>query len=80
MLYDTIIDLTQRSWVDTVEGQNIEAEKERMKAYLAKKRQVKTATFSNKNGAIIATSEIALLHRGKANAAQLTEDGIGYVL
>lgn len=80
MLYDTIIDLTQRSWVDTVEGKNIEAEKERMKAYLAKKRQVKTATFSNKNGAIIATSEIALLHRGKANAAQLTEDGIGYVL
>ena len=27
MLYDTVIDLTQRGWVDTVEGKDIEAEK-----------------------------------------------------
>ena len=80
MLYNTIIELTQRGWVDTVEGKDIETEKERMKAYLAENRQVKTATFSNKNGAVIATSEIGLLHRGKANADQLTEEGIGRVL
>ena len=80
MLYDTVIDLTQRGWVETVEGKDIEAEKERMKAYLAENRQVKTATFSNKRGAVIATSEIGLLHRGKANADQLVQDGIGRVL
>lgn len=80
MLYDTIIDLTQRGWIETVEGKEIESEKEKMKAYLANNRQVKTAVFSNKGGAIIATSEIALLHRGKANADQLTEEGIGYIL
>lgn len=51
-----------------------------MKAYLAENRHVKTATFSNKNGAVIATSEIGLLHRGKANAGQLTDAGIGRVL
>lgn len=80
MLYDAVIDLTQRSWVDTVEGKDIETEKERMKAYLAENRQVKTATFSNKRGAVVATSEIGLLHRGKANADQLVQDGIGRVL
>ena len=80
MLYDTVIDLTQRGWVETVEGKDIEAEKERMKAYLAENRQVKTATFSNKRGAVVATSEIGLLHRGKANADQLVQDGIGRVL
>ena len=58
----------------------IETEKERMKAYLAENRQVKTATFSNKRGAVIATSEIGLLHRGKANADQLVQEGIGRVL
>ena len=31
MLYDAVIDLTQRGWVDTVEGKDIEAEKEKMK-------------------------------------------------
>jgi len=80
MLYDTIIELTQRGWADTVEGRDLDAEKERMRAYLAENRQVKTATFSNKNGAVIATSEIGLLHRGKANADQLTNEGIGRVL
>lgn len=80
MLYDSVIDLTQRGWVETVEGKDIEAEKERMKAYLADNRQVKTATFSNKRGAVVATSEIGLLHRGKANADQLVQDGIGRVL
>lgn len=80
MLYDSIIELTQRGWVDSVEGKDIETEKERMKAYLADNRQVKTVTFSNKGGGIIATSEIGLLHRGKANAAQLTTDEIGQVL
>ena len=80
MLYDTVIELTQRGWVDTVEGKDIDEEKEKMKAYLAGDRQVKTATFSNKNGAVIATSEIGLLHRGKANADQLTAKGIGRVL
>lgn len=80
MLYDAIIELTQRGWVDTVEGKNIDVEKKKMKAYLAENRHVKTVTFSNKNGAVIATSEIGLLHRGKANADQLTEDGLGYVL
>ena len=80
MIYDTIIELTQRGWVDTVEGKDLETEKERMKSYLAEDRQVKTATFSNKRGAVIATSEIGLLHRGKANADQLTEEGIGRVL
>ena len=80
MLYDAVIDLTQRGWVDTVEGKDIETEKERMKAYLAENRQVKTATFSNKRGAVIATSEIGLLHRGKANADQLVQEGIGRVL
>ena len=80
MIYDTIIELTQRGWVDTVEGKDLETEKERMKSYLGEDRQVKTATFSNKRGAVIATSEIGLLHRGKANADQLTEEGIGRVL
>ncbi len=80
MLYDTIIDLTQRGWVDTVEGKDLEEEKAKMKAYLAGNRQVKTATFSNKSGAVIATSEIGLLHRGRANAAALTDQGIGRVL
>ena len=80
MIYDTIIELTQRGWVDTVEGKDLETEKERMKSYLAEDRQVKTATFSNKRGAVIATSEIGLLHRGKANADQLTKEGIGRVL
>ena len=51
-----------------------------MKSYLAENRKVKTATFSNKRGAVIATSEISLLHRGKANADQLIQDGIGRVL
>ena len=51
-----------------------------MKSYLAENRQVKTATFSNKKGAVIATSEIGLLHRGKANADQLMYEGIGRVL
>lgn len=77
ILYDAIIELTQRGWTD---DKDIEAKAEIMKAYLAENRQVKTATFSNKNGAIIATSEISLLHRGKANADQLTGEGIGYVL
>ena len=80
MLYDTVIDLTQRGWVDTVEGKDIEAEKEKMKSYLAENRKVKTATFSNKRGAVVATSEIGLLHRGKANANQLVQEGIGRVL
>lgn len=80
MLYDAVIDLTQRGWVDTVEGKAIETEKEKMKSYLAENRQVKTATFSNKKGAVIATSEIGLLHRGKANADQLMYEGIGRVL
>ena len=77
MLYDTIIDLTQRG---RAEGKDVEEEKERMKSYLAENRQVKTATFSNKRGAVIVTSEIGLLHRGKANADQLVQDGIGRVL
>ena len=51
-----------------------------MKNYLAGNRQVKTATFSNKSGAVIATSEIGLLHRGKANEDGLTVNGIGRVL
>lgn len=76
-LYDAIIDLTQRGWG---EGKDIETKKEKMRAYLTENRQVKTATFSNKNGAVIATSEIGLLHRGKANADQLTGEGIGCVL
>lgn len=80
MLYDAVIDFTQRGWVYTVEGKDIETEKEKMKSYLAENRQVKTATFSNKRGAVIATSEIGLLHRGKANADQLMYDGIGRVL
>ena len=80
MLYDTVIDLTQRGWVDTVEGKDLETEKEKMKSYLADNRQVKTASFSNKRGAVIATSEIVLLHRGKANADQLVHEGIGRVL
>ena len=80
MLYDTIIDLTQRGWVCSTEGKDLETEKERMKNYLEETRQVKTVTFSNKNGAVIATSEIGLLHRGKANADQLTGSGIGRVL
>jgi len=80
MLYDTVIDLTQRGWVDSVEGKDLDTEKEKMKAYLENDRQVKTATFSNKNGAVIATSEIGLLHRGKANADQLTKAEIGRVL
>ena len=80
ILYDTVIDLTQRGWVETVEGRDIEAEKEKMKSYLAENPQVKTATFSNKRGAVIATSEIGLLHRGKANADPLVQNGIGRVL
>jgi len=80
MLYETVIDLTQRGWVDTAEGKDIEAEKEKMRSYLAQNRQVKTATFSNKRGAVIATSEIGLLHRGKAHADQLVQEGIGRVL
>lgn len=80
MVYDAIIELTQRGWVDSVEGRDIDAEKARMKAYLADNREVKTATFSNQNGAVIATSEIGLLHRGKADADQLIGDGIGSVL
>ena len=80
MLYDTVIDLTQRSWVDTVEGKDIETEKEKMKSYLSENRQVKTATYSNKRGAVVATSEIGLLHRVKANADQLVQDVIGRVL
>lgn len=80
MLYDMLIELTQRGWVDTTEGKDINEEKEKMKAYLEDDRQVKTATFSNKNGAVIATSEIGLLHRGMANADQLTGQGIGRVL
>ena len=80
MLYDTIIDLTQRGWVCSTEGKDLETEKERMKNYLEENRQVKTVTFSNKNGAVIATSEIGLLHRGKANADQLTGSVIGRVL
>ena len=80
ILYDTVIELTQRGWVDTVEGKDIEAEKEKMKSYLAQNRQVKTATFSNKRGAVVATSEIGLLHRGKANADQLVQEGIGRIL
>ncbi len=79
-LYDTIIELTQRGWVDSVEEKNIDEEKAKMKAYLAGDRRVKTATFSTKNGAVIATSEIGLLHRGRANAEQLTLQGIGRVL
>ena len=51
-----------------------------MKSYLAENRQVKTATFSNRGGAVVATSEIGLLHRGKANADQLVYEGIGRVL
>lgn len=80
MLYDTIIDLTQRGWVDSVESKDIEKENARMKAYLSENRQVKTATFSNKGGAVIATSEIGLLHRGEANGKVLTSQGIGRVL
>lgn len=79
-LYDTLIELTQRGWVDTAEGKDLQAEKDKMRTYLAENRQVKTATFSNKNGAVLATSEIVLLHRGKANADQLTTEGIGRVL
>lgn len=80
MIYDAIIELTQRGWADTVEGKDLDTEKEKMKKYLAENRHVKTATFSNRNGSIIATSEIGMLHRGKANAGQLTGDGIGRVL
>lgn len=80
MLYEAVIELTQRGWVDTVDEKDIEMEKERMKSYLAQNRQVKTATFSNKRGAVVATSEIGLLHRGKANADQLLQEGIGRVL
>ena len=80
MLYDTIIELTQRGWVDSVEGKDLALEKERMRSYLKENRQVKTVTFSNKGGAVIATSEIGLLHRGKANAELLTTDEIGRVL
>lgn len=80
MLYDAIIELTQRGWVDSVEGKDLALEKERMRSYLKENRQVKTVTFSNKGGAVIATSEIGLLHRGKANAEQLTTDKIGRVL
>ena len=80
MIYDTIIELTQRGWVDSTEGKDIDEENAKMKSYLAGNRQVKTATFSNKSGALIATSEIGLLHRGKANADGLTANEIGRVL
>lgn len=80
MLYDTIVELAQRGWVDSVKGKEIETEKERMKTYLQENPQAKTAIFSNRNGAVIATSEIGLLHRGKANADSLTKAGIGRVL
>lgn len=80
MLYDAIMELTQRGGEGFSEGKDIDMEKNKMKAYLAENRRVKTATFSNKNGAIVATSEIALLHRGKANADQLTCEEIGRVL
>lgn len=79
-VYDAILELTQRAFADTSEGKDMDTETERMKAYLAENRQAKTATFSDKNGAVIASSEIGLLHRGKANAAQLIGDGIGTVL
>ena len=82
IFYNTIIELTQRGCVDGVNGKDIDidVEKKRMKDYLEENRQVKTAIFSNKNGAVIASSEIGLIHRGKANADQLTYDGIGRVL
>ena len=83
MLYDTTIELIRRGWMacgGAVCEKGIEGEKERMKTFLAEHRHAKTAIFSNKNGAVIATSEIGLLHRGKANADQLTGDGIGRVL
>ena len=83
MLYDTIIELIRRGWMacgGAVCEKGIEGEKEKMKMFLAEYRHAKTAIFSNKNGALIATSEIGLLHRGKANADQLTGDGIGRVL
>jgi len=80
MLYDSIIDLTQRGWVGTVDGKDIAEENAKMKAYLEGDHSVKTATFSNENGAVIATSEIGLLHRGKANTAQLVKEEIGRVL
>lgn len=80
ILYDTLIELTQRARMGLGEEKNIEEEKEKMKAYLAQNSQVKTATFSSHSGAVIATSEIGLLHRGVANAHQLTGSGIGRVL
>lgn len=80
MLYDTIIELSQRGRFSIVEGKDIVTEKELMKSFLDNYRQAKTAVFSNKKGAVIATSEIGLLHRGKANADQLTTDGVGRVL
>ena len=80
MLYDSIIDLTQRGWVGTVSGKDINEENARMKAYLEGDHSVKTATFSNEGGAVIATAEIGLLHRGKPRADSLTGEGIGRVL
>ncbi len=79
-VYDAILELTQHAFADAAEGRDIDAEKARMKSYLAENREVKTATFSDKNGAVIATSEIGLLHRGKADVDQLIGDGIGTVL
>lgn len=80
MLYDTIIDLMNRGWVSTVEGKAIEEENARTKAYLEGDHGVKTAVFSNEGGAVIATAEIGLLHRGKPCADGLTGEEIGRVL
>ena len=80
MLYDSIIDLTNRGWVSTVEGKDIAKENANMKAYLDENHGVKTATFSNEGGAVIATAEIGLMHRGKPGADQLTGEEIGRVL
>ena len=79
-LYDTMADLTVQGWAACAEVKDVDAEKERMKAYLVENPKAKTVILSNKNGAVITTSEISLLHRGKANADQLTKEGIGYVL
>lgn len=80
MLYDSIIDLTQRGWIGTVDNKDIDEENAKMKAYLEGNHDVKTATFSNEGGAVIATAEIGLLHRGKPKADSLTGEGIGRVL
>ncbi|MBQ8186059.1 MAG: helix-turn-helix transcriptional regulator [Clostridia bacterium] len=80
MLYDSVIDLTNRGWVSTVSGKDIGEENARMKAYLESDHGVKTATFSNEGGAVIATAEIGLIHRGKPKADGLTGEAIGRVL